>query len=195
MDEAAFAEQLVERIKNGEKDAERDLVERYQRGLFFVLRRKCSQDAVLAQDLMQDTWQIVIEKIRADKIREPQKLAAFIVQTGKNAVIAHFRKIENKGSSAVDSHSLDTNLAQLVDQRDNPEQKLLNYNLGLMVKKVILEMEQTRDKDILFSLFLNQQDKKTICQNLGLDSEHFDRVLYRAKLRFRKIWEQHHNTS
>ncbi|NVK57897.1 MAG: sigma-70 family RNA polymerase sigma factor [Alteromonadaceae bacterium] len=193
--EATVAQYLVEQIKGGNKKAEHELIERYQRGLLFVLRRKCNQDTTLAQDMMQDTWRIVIDKIRSDQIRNPDKLSSFIVQTGKNTVIAHYRKAENKTSISIDADEAQVLQEHLIDQQDNPEEFLQRYNLALLVKKLVLEMDVERDKQILLSVYFLEQDKRTVCANLKVNSAHFDRVLYRAKQRYRKMWEKYQSTS
>ncbi|GAB5379637.1 MAG: hypothetical protein Alis3KO_05280 [Aliiglaciecola sp.] len=195
VEESDVAAKLVARIQSGERKAEDELVDRYHRGLMFILRRKCDQDAALAQDMAQDTWQVVISKIRNNQLREPSKLSAFIVQTGKNIVIAHFRKTENKASTSLNSDPSGSLKPQLIDHENSPEEFLQRYNLALLVKKLVLEMEQVRDKELLLRFFLHEQDKKVICKALSLDSVHFDRVLYRAKHRFRKLWDQYQNSS
>ena len=189
--EAHTAGQLVARIIQGDATAEYELVVRYQRGLLFILRRQCNQDEALAADLVQETWSIVLSKIRQQKLREPTKLGAFIVQTGKNLAIAHFRKSENTRGKFTQASS-DTSIA---DPALDPESVLERYNLGLMVRQVILELEQRRDRELMFRFFVNEQEKKHICTELELDANHFDRVLYRAKQRFRQIWQQFEDTS
>ena len=190
-DESTIAVELVKRILNGDSSAETELVHRYQRGLLFIIRRKCNYDESLASDIVQDTWHIVIQKIRANEIREPAKLSAFIIQTAKNLVIAHYRKTETQYSQSLD----DSNIELPSSESVNPESFLERYNLSLMVKNVILQLEQQRDRDLLYRLFVCGQEKPRICRDLALNAEHFDRVLYRAKQRLVKLWSEHHDTS
>ena len=192
-EEGKVATELVQRIVTGDKQAENQLVERYSRGLLFILRRKCNQDWALADDIAQDTWRIVIAKIRDKQIKEPAKLSAYIINTGKNLLISHFRKAENK-SIKVTLTDADESAQELDSQSVGPEEFLQKYNLALLVKKLVLEMEQPRDKELLFRFFLKEQEKKSICEALNLDNAHFDRVLYRAKQRFRKLWESYLET-
>ena len=51
-------------------------------------------------------------------------------------------------------------------------------------------MPVERDRDLLIRLYVYDQDKEEICRELGLDSLHFNRVLFRAKGRFKKILER-----
>ncbi len=62
--EPELAASLVTRIAQGEKQAEEQLVARYSRGLLSFLRRKTNADD-LADDLHQDTFRIVLERLRS----------------------------------------------------------------------------------------------------------------------------------
>lgn len=181
---------LVTRIETGDRDAESELIETYQRGLKFILLRQCNQDEALASDMVQDTWSVVLEALRHKKLRDPAKLSSFIIQTGKNLVIAHFRKAENKKTRFIEPEALES-----LDDQEMPEISLERYNLSLLVKQVILELEQKRDRELMFRLYVKEQEKAVICQALELDTTHFDRVLYRAKQRFKTLWQTRFDTS
>ena len=178
------APQIVADILAGNANAETRLVQEYERGLLFILRRACNNDQELAADLVQDTWQIVITKIRAQELKDPSKLASFIIQIGKNLAIAHYRKASVQRTESLEQFDR----AEQTDQADNPEDILLRHNQAMMVKTVVRSLDKKRDRDIMFRLFVKGQDKSLICQELKLDKNHFDRVLYRAKQRFRKLW-------
>lgn len=181
---------LVTRIETGDRDAESELIDTYQRGLKFILLRQCNQDEALASDMVQDTWSVVLEALRHKKLRDPAKLSSFIIQTGKNLVIAHFRKAENKKTRFIEPEALES-----LDDQEMPEISLERYNLSLLVKQVILELEQKRDRELMFRLYVKEQEKAAICQALELDTTHFDRVLYRAKQRFKTLWQTRFDTS
>ena len=51
-------------------------------------------------------------------------------------------------------------------------------------------MPVKRDREILTRFYVEDQDKDEICTALNLDSLHFNRVLFRARKRFRKILEK-----
>lgn len=178
------APQIVADILAGNASAETRLVQEYERGLLFILRRACNNDQELAADLVQDTWQIVITKIRAQELKDPSKLSSFIIQIGKNLAIAHYRKASVQRTESLEQFDH----AEQTDQADNPEDILLRHNQAMMVKTVVRSLDKKRDRDIMFRLFVKGQDKSLICQELKLDKSHFDRVLYRAKQRFRKLW-------
>jgi DNA-directed RNA polymerase specialized sigma24 family protein len=51
-------------------------------------------------------------------------------------------------------------------------------------------MPVERDRELLIRFYVHDQDKQKICRELGLKSLHFNRVLFRAKNRFRKLLEE-----
>ena len=46
-----------------------------------------------------------------------------------------------------------------------------------------------RDREILVRLYLQEEEKDTICRDLGLEAEHFDKVLHRARGRLKELLE------
>ena len=43
-----------------------------------------------------------------------------------------------------------------------------------------------RDREILRRFYVEEEDKDSICKDLKIDGTHFNRVLFRAKARFRE---------
>jgi len=66
--EASIAKQLVERIIAGDSSAETEMVERYHRGLVAMLYNR-SKDRNLAEGVAQDTWILVLQKVRNQELR------------------------------------------------------------------------------------------------------------------------------
>jgi len=57
------------------------------------------------------------------------------------------------------------------------------------VSQLLDELSIERDKDILRSFYLEEQEKQAICERLNLTSAHFDRVLFRARNRLKELIE------
>jgi RNA polymerase sigma-70 factor (ECF subfamily) len=58
------------------------------------------------------------------------------------------------------------------------------------VRKILQSMPVKRDRELLTRFYVYDQDKQEICRELGLESLHFNRVLFRAKNRLRKLLEK-----
>src|SRR5262245_15494667 len=82
---------LVSRIRAGDWQAEAELVERYSRGVMIIIRREV-RDTAVAEDIYQNVFRIVLEKIREGDVREPERLSGFVCGVARNLVIDYFRR-------------------------------------------------------------------------------------------------------
>ena len=67
---------------------------------------------------------------------------------------------------------------------------LLQQEQAAMVRAVLAELDSDRDREILFRFYLADDDKERICRDLGLTAVHFNRVLFRARERFRELYRK-----
>ncbi len=179
--EPEIAVTLVKRILQGEEQAEEQLVARYSRGLLSFLRRKTDADE-LADDLHQDTFRIVLERLRAKGLENPAQLAGFIHATARNLVIAHFRKQarrKTEPNSAVIERASHGGATQC--------DKTMLDEQATMVRSVLAELRSERDRELLMRFYLDEEDKPAICAALNLTDKHFNRVIFRARERFREL--------
>ena len=103
--EAQLSAEFVRRIGQGDRRAEEELVQRYQRGLIYLLKRR-THDSQLALDLAQDTFRIAIEKLRSSPIEQVDRVGAYLRGTAVNLAIAHSRK-DKRRATTVDSEAID----------------------------------------------------------------------------------------
>jgi len=182
--EASAAREIVARIVAGDAQAESDMVGRYQRGLIAMLYNR-SKDKVLAEDVAQDTWVLVIQKVREQELRDTSKLASFITQIGKNQLIMKYRSINRY------DHVSGDEIGEVVDQRgQTPEQGLINSQLGHAIGTLLDDLKQPRDRELIKRFYLSGDGKGELCKEYGLTEAHFDRVLFRARERFKKLWAE-----
>jgi RNA polymerase sigma-70 factor (ECF subfamily) len=57
------------------------------------------------------------------------------------------------------------------------------------VRRLIGELDTDRDRQILYRFYIAEEDKERICADLELSSLHFNRVLFRARQRFKELLE------
>ncbi|MBW8876202.1 MAG: sigma-70 family RNA polymerase sigma factor [Acidobacteria bacterium] len=183
-DEAAIAADLVRRIAAGETAAEGQLVERYRRGLRYLLHRLGALPD-LADDVQQETFRIVIERLRHEGLADPAGLAPFLRGTARNLLIAERRKTARRRTWG------DTGeLAQAVAPAPSQLQSVLLDEEAEMVRRLIGELPTDRDRQLLLRFYVGEEDKDSICADLGLESLHFNRVLFRARQRFKELLER-----
>lgn len=181
--EAEVSRDLVARIISGDQRAEHEMVERYQRGLSVMLFNR-SRDRDLANDIAQDTWLLVLQKIRGNDLRDPSKLAAFIIQIAKNQLI-----MRQRGQNRY-QHVSEDEAGEISDTGLTPESAVANHQLGQCVADLMRELTVDRDRELLRRFYLLGDDKQALCDELELSPAHFDRVLYRARERFKTLWQE-----
>jgi RNA polymerase sigma-70 factor, ECF subfamily len=178
--------ELVRRILAAEPDAEREMVERYSRGVRFLLL-ELTRDPARADDLHQETFRLVIEKVRGGELREPEKLTAFIRQLARNLFIAEYRHNVKRPTDGGDEA-----LAASPDPSPDPLRRVLDRENAAIVRRLLAELEPRRDREILLRYFVAEHPKDEICADLELSSLHFNRVLHRARLRLKDLLVRFH---
>ena len=167
---------LVARIESGDVLAESEMVARYQRGLHLMLQKK--SDLHIAEEVSQETWRVVIERLRNKELRDAEKLAAFIIQTGRNQLIMYYRKNT--------PNSEDGNVEQVQPViSQGPSVHHEHERRREFIRQQLAKLGTKRDREILKRYYLMEQEKAEICAALDLSDLHFNRVLHRAKQRLK----------
>jgi RNA polymerase sigma-70 factor, ECF subfamily len=181
--DAGNAADLVSRIRAGDQQAEAELVERFGRGVLMIVRRS-TRNAAVSDDLYQDTFRIALEKVRQGALRESEKLSAFICSVARNLVIEYFRRTAR--------HESLTEIAEADRPYSAPNQleAVLQNERAAIVRQVINELPTDRDRQLLFRFYVVEDEKEKICADLSLSSLHFNRVLHRARERYRELYEK-----
>ena len=63
-----------------------------------------------------------------------------------------------------------------------------------MIGELMDELPMRRDRELLQRYIVNEEDKFALCREYGLTSEHFDRVLHRARVRLKELLEKRRGT-
>lgn len=183
-DEAEIATDLVRRIAAGDAAAEETLVLRYSRGLLYLLRR-LGAPPDLAEDLHQETLRIGLERLRRRELDDPAGLAGFLRGIARNLVLNERRKTGRRRTDADEEK-----LAQVVHPAPSQLSSVLQDEEAETVRRLIGELATDRDRQLLLRFYVAEEEKASICADLGLDDLHFNRVLFRARQRFKEILER-----
>lgn len=183
-EEARIAASIVQGIRAGDGGAETRLVERYSNGLRYLLLRR-TRDDERAKDLLQDTLYIAITKLREIDLENPERLAGYLRGIAiRVALNAGRRRQREPYAMEVEA------VAQVPDREPRQFDRVAREQARAAVHKLLKSMPMKRDREILRRFYVEDQDKEDICRALNLDSLHFNRVLFRARKRFRKILEK-----
>jgi RNA polymerase sigma-70 factor (ECF subfamily) len=183
-DSAAMAD-LVRRIVSGDPAAEAELVERFSRAVSFLLRRLARDEAV-AEDLYQETFRLVIEKVRAGELRDAERLPGFVSSMARNLFRGSARRGGRRQKWQADPEAAET----APDPAPGQLARILAKERAAMVRQVLAELKNDRDREILSRYYIADQDKEVICRDLELSDLHFNRVLFRARQRYRELFER-----
>jgi RNA polymerase sigma-70 factor (ECF subfamily) len=182
-EEAREATRIVRGIRDGEDTAESELVERYSRGLRYLLLRRIGDDE-RARDLLQETLCIAIEKLRSTDLDNPERLAGYLRGIAVRVAFNAGRRRQRE-PVPVDIDAV----AALEDAEPRQFENISREENDRAVRRLLESIPVARDRELLIRFYIYDQDKEEICRALNLNSLHFNRVLFRAKGRFRKIVE------
>ncbi|HWC65287.1 MAG TPA: hypothetical protein VG777_04325, partial [Thermoanaerobaculia bacterium] len=100
----------------------------------------------------------------------------------RNLAIEHFRRIAKHPSAGPPDPEA------LAAPEAGPLDALLRSERAAITRKVLSEPPSDRDRQILYRFYLAEEDKDRICRDLSLTSLHFNRVLFRARERYRALY-------
>lgn len=152
-------------------------------GLRALIMRRV-RDPQLAADILQDAAVTTLEKLRAGKIAQPNAIGGYLYRVALNHLRNHRRKDRTSLSSSAE-------LESLPERDDDPDYASLDRTRWARAARLLLQqMPTARDRDLLVRFYLNDESKEDICASLDLTDEHFNRVLFRARNRFRELLER-----
>lgn len=173
---------IVRRITAGDSTAEDEIIRRYERGIAVIIDHIVrSQSAT--EDLSQETFRIVLEKLRRGDLRQPESLSGFVCGVARNAAIDYVRRARrsNLREEIADSETIS-------DPAPNQLDQILEKERAAIVREVILELKVDRDRELLLRYYISEEDKNEICSDLGITRTQFNNIVYRALARFKELY-------
>jgi RNA polymerase sigma-70 factor (ECF subfamily) len=147
-----------------------------------IMRRVgCPQ---IAADILQDAAVTTLEKLRAGKIAEPTAIGGYLYRVALNHLRNYRRKDRGAVSSADDLESLPDH------DRTHDASELDVAHWARAARNILEALPTARDRDVLVRFYLNDESREDICNALALSDEHFNRVIFRARNRFRALLER-----
>ena len=135
-DELNALEDSVARLKQGDLDALSEVMAKYQHRLYRFLLR-LAQDPALADDLFQQTWLRVMERIgRYDARRQ---FSPWLFSVARNLTIDTLRK-RQLGSLDAAEHDGVAPIDRLVTAGQDPLEQLLEFERGAALAAAIAEL-------------------------------------------------------
>jgi len=127
------AEDAIARLRRGDTDALADILARYQHRLYRFLLRLL-QDQAAAEDLFQQTWLRVMEKIGGYDARA--RFETWLFSVAHNLAIDYLRRKRSSSLDAPDETGI-TRAERLVSGRPNPLDQLLDSERSAILAAAI----------------------------------------------------------
>jgi RNA polymerase sigma-70 factor (ECF subfamily) len=177
-----FDKAYVERLREGDSSTEQHFVAYFNQLLRIKLRsRTLTSDRV--DDLQQETYIRVIAALRKDGgIRQPERFGAFVNSICNNVLLEYYR------SSARNQPMEDAHM-DIPDKVLDLEGMLITKQSAEHVRRILDGMPK-RDRELLRAIFLEEKEKDTVCQELGVDREYLRVLMHRAKDKFKALYEK-----
>jgi len=146
-----------------------------------IIRRV--HDPELAADILQDAAVTTLEKLRAGEIAQPEGVGGYLYRVALNHLRNHRRKDRGALSSADGLEALPG------DGGGSEWAEVDRAQWAVTARRALEELPASRDRELLIRFYIEDEDKSSICAALGLSDEHFNRVIFRARNRFRILLE------
>jgi RNA polymerase sigma-70 factor (ECF subfamily) len=142
------------------------------------------KDRDLAADILQDAVVTALQKLRAGEISDRAQLDGYVYRVALN----HFRNHLRKDKSRVSDHDAEAELIE-TDEREAPA-SIQSAQWAKVARQLLKEITPARDRELLVRFYLYEETKEQLCRSLGLSDLHFNRVIFRARERFRELLQR-----
>jgi RNA polymerase sigma-70 factor (ECF subfamily) len=176
----SFDESYVERLQAGDFRTQEHFVAYFSELIQLKLRSRLHSPQAI-EDVRQETFTRVFTALRDGKIRQPDRLGAFVNSMCNNVLLEHYRA--SSRSSSLDDEEQQDFPATNVDVLGTVAAK----QMGEKIREILDEMPE-RDRRLLREVFLEERDKDEVCRNFGVDREYLRVLLHRAKQSFKSLY-------
>ena len=168
---------IVGRITAGDRAAEEELYLRFRAPVQRLLRQRGGDDA-LAEDLRQEAFRIVLQRLRGAGLESPDRVLPFLLGTAIRLLYAERRHVARAGYAS--------ELPEVADPSGTPLTNVLSGERTKLVRNAMARLLE-RDRQILWRFYILGEEKEYIRRDLDITPLHFNRVLFRARARLRRV--------
>ena len=168
----------LDRLRAGDVDTERHFCSYFSEWIRIKVRARGM--AALFDDIRQETFFRVLNTLRSpDGLRDPGALGAFVSSVCSHVILETGRARTRDGIMPPDE-------PEAVADHDAPsaETQLLAEERKLAVRTVIDDLAP-RDRELLAALFLEEEDRNRVCEQMGVTRDYLRVLVHRAKHEFK----------
>ena len=172
--DSAYLEALTAR----DPETERHFLDYFGELLRIKLRaRRYSYHAI--DDICQETFLRVMQTIRREGIRDPQRIGSFV-----NSVCNHVMQEHTRAGARYTP--TDEGVPDIADPHADTERSTADRERQLLVQSVLQEMSP-KNRDLITAVFLDERQPEDVCRQMGVDANYLRVLLFRARNQFREI--------
>jgi RNA polymerase sigma-70 factor (ECF subfamily) len=174
-----FDEKYLCALRERNAAAENYLVSYFSRPVLLKLRARL-RSPELVEDASQETFLRVLTYFRSGKsIDNPGSLPAFVHGVCHNVALEFLR-----GHTRQDQ--IPENFPEPADSRSSPESLMVTEERKELVRTLLKELSE-KDRQLLRCVFLEEEDKDSVCDRLQVDRGYLRVLLFRARHRFKAV--------
>jgi len=170
----ANCRELVSRLQKRNPAALEELYGMVKNFTYFLMRQLGPDDL---QDSVHDVYITVAEAITAGKLRDPERLRAFLTTVTR---FYTYSQIERRVQGRNRFTGLDGMVVDVADDT-NLEHGIYHRQRVTFVREILGQMPAL-DREILRRFYLEEQSKEQICQEMRLTPTQFRNMKSQAKL-------------
>jgi RNA polymerase sigma-70 factor, ECF subfamily len=176
----SFDESYVERLRDGDFRTQEHFVAYFSELIQLKLRSRLNSPQAI-EDVRQETFTRVFAALREGKIRQPDRLGAFVNSMCNNVLLEHYR------SSSRDDSLDDDEQPEIPAANIDVLGAIANQQISEKIREILDQMPE-RDRRLLREVFLEERDKDDVCNDFGVDREYLRVLLHRAKQVFKSLY-------
>jgi RNA polymerase sigma-70 factor (ECF subfamily) len=176
IDRLRFTEDYLQALANRAEDTVQHLISHFSSPVKSKLAGSVRSPG-LREDAFQETFQRVLTYFQSGKTLEnPASLPAFVFSVCHNTALELLRR----GSRYQQSQEL----SDPVDPAQSPEDRMIAEERRQIARRILQEL-QKKDRELLQRVFLDEEDKDSVCKQLGVDRGYLRVLLHRARMRMK----------
>jgi RNA polymerase sigma-70 factor (family 1) len=150
--------QLVEAIKNGDKESFEELYHNYFQRVYFFAFKICKSKEI-SEEITQDTFISIWNK--RNSLDNTLSLEGLIYKIARDFSFKQLKKIAR-------IHAIEADLKELISNLDNSTQDDISFRECLRNIEVVMDKLPEKRKEIFQRRIMDQQSIKMISENMGI---------------------------
>jgi len=176
-----YDDAYIEALRAGDPDVENHLISQFSTAVRAKLRARL-RSPELVEDAYQETFLRVLGYFQSGKtLNKAASLPGFVHSICHNVALELLRQY-TKQDQIPEHHP------GVVDERPDAQDQLVTEERKTMVRQILDELSEN-DSRVLKRIFLDEEDRDTVCRELDVDRNYLRLVVFRARRRFRDVLE------